>query len=198
MNHTMEDIKNFVNQFVELEYQVGLGRFDAAISDEQWKEMLKNLENNYSKRFNYYAIGILSHRSKDYMTSEMLYKQRKSLKKRRLFLIRKYENPVFGSGIHDADTSVMWSCFLGANTEMGLEVYADNISVGLVNGELKILSERMLNSEKRRTKEIIEWHYFKDSNIFLEDIVIKKDGKLLETMRVVEPEHPTWLEDYYS
>ncbi len=196
MNHTMEDIKNFVNQFVELEYQVGLGRFDAAISDEQWKEMLQNLENNYSKRFNYYAIGILSHRSKDYMTSEMLDKQRKSLKKRRLFLIRKYENPIFGKGIHDADTSVMWSCFLGANTEMGLEVYAFNLSVGLVDGELKVLSERILNPEKGIDE--IEFVYQKQYNICLEDIVIKKDGKLLETMRVVEPEHPTWLEDYYS
>lgn len=198
MKHTMEEVKNFVNQFIELEYQVGLARFDASISDDQWDSMLKDLENNYAKQLNYYAMVSVSHRNKDYMNSEELENKRRNLKKRRLFLIRKYENPVFGKGIIDADASVMWSCFLGANVEMGAEVYGDNMSVGLVNGELKILSERVLNSAKRKSEGIIEWMYQKQYNIYLEDIVIKKDGKLVDTLRVVEPALPHWLEDYNS
>jgi len=196
MKYTMEDVKIFVNQFVDLEYQVGLGRFDASISDEKWKEMLQNLESNYAKQFNYHAIGILSHRNKNYMTAEELENEKKNLKKRRLFLIRKYENPVFGKGIHDADARVMWSCFLGSNVEMGAEVYARNMSVGLVNGALKILSERILNPDKGA--EEIDWVYRKDATIYLDDIVIKKEGTLVETLRIVAPEHPTWLADYNS
>ncbi len=79
---------------------------------------------------------------------------------------------------------------------MGVDVYPNNISVGVVNGELKIITERNLNSEKRRNEEIIEWIYKERSNVYKEDITIKKEGTLVETLRVFEPEHPTWLADY--
>jgi len=128
------------------------------------------------------------------MTLERFKNNKNNLKKRRLFLIRKYENPKFGEGIHNTDSNVLFSCFLGSNTEMGAEVYARNTSVGIVNGELKVISERTLNHDKGLDE--IEWIYNKRSNVYTEDITIKKDGILVETLRVFEPEHPTWIADY--
>lgn len=132
------------------------------------------------------------------MTDEILEKQRKNLLKRRLFLIRKYENPVFGKGILNTETETLFSCFLGANVDMGAEVYPNNVSVGIVDGDLKVISERFINSAKRREKEIIEWVYDEESNMYIEDITIKSDGKLVEVLKVFEPQHPTWLADYNS
>ncbi|MCA6067906.1 hypothetical protein JI747_011995 [Chryseobacterium sp. RG1] len=196
MNYTLEDVKDFILEFTDLEYQFNLGRFDNSITDEEWYVLVAKLENCYSEEFGYYAI-ITAYRDESLMTKELYENKKKNLKKRRLFLIRKYENPKFGKGIYNADSSVCFSGFLGAESNnIRSEIYQSNLSVGIVNGELKIITERDLNSEKRRNEEIIEWVYSERSNVYTDDIIIKKDGTLVETLRVFEPEHPTWITDY--
>ncbi|MCX8525607.1 hypothetical protein OF897_16965 [Chryseobacterium formosus] len=195
MNYTLEDIKNFILEFTELEYQFGLGQFDNSITDEEWYVLVAKLENCYSEEFVYYAI-ITAYRDESLMTKKFYDNNKKNLKKRRLFLIRKYEKAKFGKGIYNADSNVVFSCFIGSDVEMGAEVYPTNVSVGIVNGRLKIISSRELDFEKRRNKEVIEWIYNKRSNVYTEGITIKKDGTLIETLRIVEPEHPTWIADY--
>lgn len=195
MNYTLEDVKNFILEFTDLEYQFGLGQFDSSITDEDWKILAKLLKNCYNDGYGYNAI-ITTYRDESLMTKEFYDNNKKNLKKRRLFLIRKYEKPKFGKGIYNTDSNVVFSCFIGSDVEMGTEVYPTNVSVGIVNGELKIITERDLNSVKRRKEEIIEWIYNKRSNVYTEGITIKKDGTLIETLRIVEPEHPTWVADY--
>lgn len=198
MNYTLEDVKKFIEEFTELEYQVEITSYDNSVSEEEWLYLVVKLRSFYGQQFQYYATVRLVNRSPTVMTEDVLNKQRKNLKKRRLFLIRKHENPVFGKGILNTDANVLFSCFLGANVDMGAEVYPNNLSVGIVEGELKVITERDLNSEKRRREEIIEWVDDKKSNVYLEGIIIKKDGKLVDTLKVFEPEHPTWLADYNS
>lgn len=193
MNYTLEDVKNFILDFTDLEYQFGLGQFDSSITDEDWKILAKQLENCYNDGYGYNAI-ITTYRDESLMTKKFYDNNKKNLKKRRLFLIRKYEKPKFGKGIYNTDSNVVFSCFLGSNTEMGAEVYARNTSIGIVNGELKVISERTLNHDKGLDE--IEWIYNKRSNVYTQGITIKKDGTLVETLRVVEPEHPTWVADY--
>lgn len=193
MNYTLEDVKNFILDFTDLEYQFGLGFYDSSITDEGWKALVVKLKNCYSTRFGYYSI-INTIRDESRMTMKRFNNNKNNLKKRRLFLIRKYEKPKFGKGIYNTDSNVVFSCFLGSNTEMGAEVYARNTSVGIVNGELKVISERTLNHDKGLDE--IEWIYNKRSNVYTEGITIKKDGTLIETLRIVEPEHPTWVADY--
>ncbi|MFC0426259.1 hypothetical protein [Chryseobacterium scophthalmum] len=196
MNYTLEDVKNFILEFTELEYQFRLGQFDNSITDEEWYVLVAKLENCYSEEFGYYAI-ITAYRDESLMTKELYNNNKKNLKKRRLFLIRKYENPKFGKGIYNADSGLVFSALLGAESNnIRSEIYQSNLSVGIVNGELKIITERDLNSEKRRKEEVIEWIYNKRSNVYTEGITIKKDGTLIETLRIVEPEHPTWIADY--
>jgi len=195
MNYTVEDVKNFILEFTELEYQFGLGQFDSAITNEEWKALATKLENCYSAGYGYHTI-VTTYRDESLMTKELYDNNKKNLKKRNLFLIRKYENPTFGKGIYDTDSNVVFSAFLGSESNPTSEIYYRNLSVGIVNGELKIITERNLNSEKRRNEEIIEWIYKERSNVYKEDITIKKEGTLVETLRVFEPEHPTWLADY--
>lgn len=195
MNYTLEDLKNFILEFTELEYQFGLGFYDSSITDEEWKTLVVKLKNCYSTRFGYYSI-INTIRDESRMTMKRFNNNKNNFKKRRLFLIRKYEKPKFGKGIYNTDSNVVFSCFIGSDVEMGAEVYPTNVSVGIVNGELKIITERDLNSEKRRKEEVIEWIYNKRSNVYTEGITIKKDGTLIEKLRIVEPEHPTWVADY--
>lgn len=193
MNYTLEDVKNFILEFTELEYQFGLGFYDSSITDEEWKTLVVKLKNCYSTRFGYYSI-INTIRDESRMTMKRFNNNKNNFKKRRLFLIRKYEKPKFGKGIYNTDSNVVFSCFLGSNTEMGAEVYARNTSVGIVNGELKVISERTLNHDKGLDE--IEWINNKRSNVYTEGITIKKDGTLIETLRIFEPEHPTWIADY--
>jgi hypothetical protein len=200
MNFTIEDVKKFILEFTELEYQVSITSFDSSVSEEDWRDTVAKLYNCYSPSMGFYRTSNRSVRSKTSMTEENLANVKRNHKVRRLFLIRKYENPVFGEGIHNTDSKAVFSCFLGGDMDMGAEVYPSNVSVGIVNGELRIITERDLNSEKRRSKEIIEWIYDKNSNEYLEGVIIEQnqDGKLVETLRVFEPEHPTWLADYNS
>lgn len=193
MNYTLEDVKNFILEFTELEYQFGLGQFDSSVTDEEWENLVAKLENCYSSELGYYE-AITTYRDESLMTKEIYDNNKNDLKKRRLFLIRKYEDPKFGKGIYDTDSKVVFSCFLSSNTQKGLEIYSRNTSVGIVNGELKVISERTLNHDKGLDE--IEWVYNKRSNIYREDITVKKDGRPVEILRVFEPEHPTWLTDY--
>jgi len=195
MNFTLEEVKQFILEFTELEYQFGLGFYDSSIANKEWQVLAAKLKNCYSIEFGYYTVGNTI-RDESRMTIERFNNNKDNLKRRRLFLIRKYENPEFGEGIYDTDSNVAFSCFLGSNTEMGAEVYARNTSVGIVNGELKVISERTLNHDKGLDE--IEWVYNKKSNIYTEDITIKKDGVLVETLRIIEPEHQTWIADYNS
>lgn len=200
MTFTIEDVKTFILEFTELEYQVSITKYDSSVNEEEWRDTVAKLYNCYSSSMGFYRTSNLSMRSKNSMTEENLLNVKKNHKIRRLFLIRKYENPVFGKGIHNTDSNVIFSCFLGGSMDMGAEVYPSNVSVGIVNGELKVITERDLDSEKRRSKEIIEWIYDKKSNEYLGGVIIRKnkDGKLVDTLRVFEPEHPTWLADYNS
>ncbi|WP_426474634.1 hypothetical protein [Chryseobacterium balustinum] len=195
MNYTLEEVEKFILEFTELEYQFGLGQFDSSITNEEWKALAKKLKNCYNVGYANHAI-VTTYRDESLMTKELYDNNKNNLKKRRLFLIRKYENPTLGKGIYGTDTNVVFSCFLGSNADMGAELYSSNVSVGIVNGDLKIISARVLNSEKRRKEEIIEWIYKERSNVYKEDITIKKDGKLVKTLRVFEPENPTWIADY--
>ncbi len=197
MNYTLEDVKKFIEEFTGLEYQFGIAYYDSSVSENEWRDLVAKFESCYGQRYAYHAI-INTTRNESSMTEEDLNHKKKNLLKRRLFLIRKYENPVFGGGILNTQSDVLFSCLLGAKVDMGAEVYADNVSVGIVDGELKVITERDLNSEKRRSEEIIEWVHDKKSNVYSKKITIKKDGTLLETLRVFEPEHPTWLADYNS
>lgn len=195
MNNTLEDVKKFILEFTELEYQFLLSQFDSSVTDKEWEILVERLENYYSNELGYHMI-ITTYRDESLMTQEVFDNNKNNLNKKKLFLIRKYENPIFGKGIYDVDSGVVFSCFLGSNADMGAELYSGNLSVGIVNGDLKIISARVLNSEKRRNDEIIEWIYKERSNLFEEEITIKNDGTLLETLRVSEPEHPTWIADY--
>ncbi|MFP9115643.1 hypothetical protein ACLI1A_17015 [Flavobacterium sp. RHBU_3] len=198
MGYTLEDVKQFIEEFTELEYQFGIGFYDNSINDEEWESLVSKLESCYSVRFGFYSITNTI-RDESYMNEEELSNEKDNLKKRRLFLIRKYEKPVFGKGMIGIDTDVVFSCFLGSNiNNMSSEKYYSNVSLGVVNGELKVITERELNFEKRRSEEIIEWIYNKRSNVYTEALTIKKDGKLVDTLRVFEPDHPTWLADYNS
>lgn len=200
MTFTIEDVKKFILKFTELEYQVSITRYDSSINEEEWRDTVAKLYNCYSPSMGFYRTSDLSMRSKSSMTEENLLIVKRNHKIRRLFIIRKYENPVFGKGIYNTDSKVVFSCFLGSYYDMGAEVYPNNVSVGIVNGELKVITERNLDREKRRSKEIMEWIYDKRSNEYLEGVIIRKnkDGKLVDTLRVFEPEHPTWLADYNS
>lgn len=197
MIFTLEKVKNFITEFTELEYQFALAYYDSSVSEKEWQSLVTKLKKYFGQRFGYYAI-INTTRNVTSMTDENLRIKKRNLKKRRLFFIRKYENPTFGKGILTTNSNVLFSCFLGLNADMGAEVYANNVSVGIVNGELKVITERDLDSEIPDKKDIIEWVYNKRSNVYLEDITIKKEGKLVDTLRVFEPEHPTWLADYNS
>jgi hypothetical protein len=195
MNYTLEDVKNFILEFTELEYQFGLGFYDSSITNEEWQILVAKLENCYNPGFGYYKIRNTI-RDESRMTIKRFNNNKNNLKKRRLFLIRKYENPKFGKGMYNTDSSLVFSCFIGSDVEMGAEVYPTNVSVGIVNGDLKIISSRELDFEKRRNEEVIEWIYNKRSNVYIDSITIKKDGTLVETLRIAEPEHPTWIADY--
>lgn len=197
MIYTLEDVKKFISEFTELEYQFRLGFYNSSITNEEWESLVAKLENCYGTELGYYMIRNTIRDELD-MTLKKFNNKKSNLKKRRLFLIRKYDDPEFGTGIYNTDSSVVFSCFLGSDVEMGAEVYPTNVSVGIVNGDLRIISSRELDFEKRRNEEVIEWIYNKRSNVYTEDIIIKKDGTLAETLRISEPEHPTWMEDYHK
>ena len=192
---TIEEIKAFITDFIAWEYKVKRSTFDQVTSKEQHFEDARYfLEHFYSRQWIPIKSGGLTTKP-DGVDPEILKINFDQVKKRTLYIIRQYENSRFGKGIL-ADEKMFFSCVLGSDSTLDdIEIYNTEMSVGVVDGNLKIIAERS-NTKDLHPDGKIKWNVHRLSPAIAEGYTILDDGKLMATLRIAAPEWQQSLADY--
>lgn len=196
---TIEEVKQFITDFTHWEYQVAIGRNDAAVPEQDHVIAVVKLLKCYSKT---YVFGEKMHGLLDRPIGKETNDHGDridELRQRKVFLIRKYEDSAFGDGI-TPDNGTLYSCFIGNDCKGEPDVYFNNYTVVEIDGKLKIVTWRMLvrnMSDDPALKFKIGWMYLPNS-LELHNNMIVKEGRLTETLRIIEPVSLEWIADYNS
>ncbi|MCE3229833.1 MAG: hypothetical protein K0S32_4384 [Bacteroidetes bacterium] len=197
---TIQDVKEFISDYTEWQFKIKLGLHDHAISYEEHKKNVDYLkEHFYPKYYQHTRTSGFYERFTDIETEVEAAKKIKKIVRRKVFLIRKYEGAVVGKGIVGLDNDTIFSCFIGQdNILMDEDVYMTNVIVGTIDNELRIITVRQLDSDEFLSNKKLTWMYSPRSFELEDDMVLKSEGQLVETLRVLEPGLPVWIEDYNS
>jgi hypothetical protein len=196
----IQDVKSFISNYTEWQYKIKLGLHDHSQSYEEHMKNVDYLKDNfYPKYYQDTRTSGFYERFTDMETEEEAAKKVKKIVKRKVFLIRKYEGAVIGKGILGLDNNTIFSCFIGQdNILMDEDVYMTNVIVGTIDNELRIISVRKLDSDELHSNKKLKWIYTTRSFELEDEMVIKSEGQLVETLRILEPGSPVWIEDYNS
>lgn len=189
-----KEVKSFLSEFIEQEYQANLGKLDSSIPDKKHNEfVLQFFDNFYSVFYASLNIGGMTVRSFNGLSEEIIQGNLKSLQTRKIFLIKQYKNTKFGKGIL-SDSKDMFSCFLSLTINpRNFDRYFDNFIITTYQGELKIVSKRtILNYEGDK----LNWGYDKRSVEKSDGMTVLNEGELVDVLRLREPDHEFWLKHY--
>jgi hypothetical protein len=197
---TIQDAQQFISDYAEMEYRISVGLHDQRLSDEEHKKNIDYLgEHFYPNFYRYTRTSGLNERFTRIETEEKARKRIDKIIKRKVFLIRQYTGAVTGKGIRGLDNDTIFSCFIGQNTVLAdHDVYMTNMIVGIIDKELRIISVRHLDSQEFQTNQKIRWSYSNTSFEVEDDIVLRSEGELVDTLRIRNPAHPLWIADYES
>lgn len=194
---TIEEVKQFITDFTEKEFKVLHSRNDPAVTQEEHSINVVRLMACYS---HFYTFGL--HLSK--LFDRHIGKETNdhgdridSLRQRKVFMIKRYENCAFGEGI-TPDNDTIFSCFLGNDCKGESDIYVMNLTVAEVKGKLRIVTMRMftfLLPDEGSLLHRIGWMYIPNS-IELHNNLLVKEGELVETVRLIDPDKPEWIADY--
>ena len=195
---TIQDVREFISDYAEWQHKISLGLHDHALSDEEHNKNVDYLkEHFYANFYQYIRTSNLYERLIAIETEEEAEERAKKIIKRKVFLIREYKGAVVGKGITGLDSDTIFSCFIGQDTIYADDdVYMTNIIVGAIGKKFRIISVRKLDSEAFLSDEKLNWAYSARSFEVEDDIVLKSEGELVETLRIREPAHPAWIVDY--
>ena len=192
---TIENVKQFLEEFAEKEYQVNVGQLDSSISDKEHDDFVLQFFNKfYSSFYGALDIGGMTVRSFEGLDEEEIQDEIKSLQTRKIFLIKQYKNTRFGKGVL-SDGKDMFSCFLSMTINpRNFNRYQADFIVTTYQGELKIVSKRTLDHEYKGDK--LNWGYDKRSVEKADGMTVLNNGELVDILRLREPDHEFWVRDY--
>ncbi|MFT3793108.1 hypothetical protein [Flavobacterium sp.] len=194
---TIEEVQQFISDYADALYLAKIGLHDHDITYEQHKQNIAHLQTFYAPFQRYGQTTHFLERFTDMDSREESEKKLKKILKKKIFLIRKYEGAMFAKGI-TADNDIIFCCFLDSDHVLIDDtIYHTNVAVGFCNGELCILSKRLLDSDMLHQHNQLVWTYHSNSREVEDDIWIKDNGKWVETLRINEPEIPLWITDYH-
>jgi hypothetical protein len=197
---TVQDVKLFISDYAEWQYKIATGRHDHALSDEEHEKNVDYLkERFYAKFYQYIRTQKLYRRLTKVETEEEMKKQLEAVIKRKVFLIREYKGAVIGKGIIGLDNNTIYSCFIGQDDiHSDNNVYMTNVIVGTIDKELRIITIRQLDSNEFQSNKKLKWIYTPRSFELENEMILKSEGKLVDVLRILEPGHSLWIEDYNS
>lgn len=199
--NTIEQVKQFISDFTTDEYNVNRSKFDPSKTEEEHCNLVETfLEKYFSLFYISLKTGPLLTRGLEYEEEETIEWNFNGFRQRKVFLIRHFKNTEFSMQVQ-ADTKELFACYLGPDDSlMEAEfppVYTANFSVALVKGELKIISIRFDTDIKDMEQVPFEWSYNQESVEFIEKMIVQNEGTCIETLRLLEPGHESWIKDYY-
>ncbi len=183
----MEKIKQFIEQFIQAEYDFSYAEYSMEITDEECQQIADkaNAFHYYSK---YERVTPIEERKGNEQWEQRYKMKLQKIIPRTLFQIKHYENPVLGDGLKRIVTGTdIYACYVGYSLNVERPLFFSSIFYAAETNEgLKIIYDKSFNSDTG------VWYHPVD----LDTVTVINEGKLIEVEKYQAPEEATSLADY--
>ena len=186
----IENIKDFIEDFIRSEYKCGYAKWDIDVSNEDY-EKYKNkaygfMHTNSSNPSG--RAGVLEDLLTNSEKRSLALIKLKKIIPRILFQLKHYETPTLGDALKRIVTgNDLYACYVSYDLNVGRNPFFSSIFyVSETNQGLKIIYRKLFDDEKGK------WYHSHD----LEAAQIINSGKLIEVQKYIAPEEATSLADY--
>jgi len=192
----LDEIQSFIQHYVEATYKIECDQFDNSVSGkEHYRNAQNYLEYFFANHYRMIKSGGISSKN-DNLSEDELQQERDSILKQDIYVIRIFDNARFGTRIN-SDNKTLYTYILGRNSKWFPEgMYSENIDIGEVSGELKIISIRnpVIPIEFNNEGRII-WKYGDRSVEKRDGYTILDEGDILTSVSI-NPPSDQYLQDF--
>ncbi|WP_341907493.1 hypothetical protein [Fluviicola taffensis] len=186
----MKNIKEFIINFIEKEYQCEYAKWDIDVSNEEY-EVFKDQAYSFMHSRSSNPFGrarVLEGLLKDSKKRALAIIKLKKITPRTLFQIKHYQNPILGDALKRIVTGdYLYGCYVSYPSRGGRELYFSSIFyVAETNEGLKIIYEKSFNSDTGI------WYHPVDISVG----TVMDEGKLIAVEKYQAPVEATSLADY--
>lgn len=186
----MKEIKEFIEAYINNEFQFTIMKYDILVNDEECEIQAKIINNFFHTRnpTNYRRTGI---EFKDETKKALAVTNKKKAIPRTLFQIKHYQDPLLRDAIkHIVIGNDLYACYVSYPSKEGRDLYFSSIFyVSETNEGLKIIFRKSINSDTGRV-------WYRTVDLVVETVI--EEGKLIEVEKYKAPEEATSLADYNS
>lgn len=188
----MEDIKQFITQFIQAEYDCNQNEYISTVTDNEFNLLQAKLVSFFHSRDSIHSEkrGIAEENLQYFSEEELKQFEKNSTDAipRTLFQIKHYENPILGDALQRIVTEKdLYACYVSYPLKGGRDLYFSSILyVAETNEGQKIIYRKSFDSDTGI------WYHPVD----MATVTVIDEGKLLEVEKCKAPEETTSLEDY--
>ena len=144
----METIKQFIEQFIQAEYNFSYAEYSMEISDEECQQVADRA-NAYLYHPQYERVTPIEERKGNEQWEQRYKAKLQKIIPRTLFQIMQYENPVLGDALKRIVTGKdLYACYVSYPSKGGRDLYFSSIFyVAETNEGQKIIYEKSFNSD---------------------------------------------------
>lgn len=191
----LEEIQSFIENYLEDSYQLELNQFDNSVTeqDHYWNAQ-EYLDKYFAAHYEMIKSGGISNKNANLSEDEL--EERNSIKKPELYVIRTFENARFGKGIKTNNKN-LYTCIIGGNSIwLPKGMYSQNIGIGELNSELKIVSIRTpIIPVEYNDSELISWKYGDRSVEKRDGYAVLDEGIMIDSASINSPSEQ-YLKDF--
>ena len=183
----MEKIKQFIEQFIQAEYNFSYAEYSMEISDEECQQ-IADRANAFLYHPQYERATSIEERKGNEQWEQRYKAKLQKIIPRTFFQIKHYENPFLGDGLKRIVTGTdLYACYVGYNLNVERPLFFSSIFyVAQTNEGLKIIYQKLFDDEKGT------WKHSHD----LKAAQVLDAGKLIAVEKYQAPEEETSLADY--
>ena len=187
----MEDIKNFIVEFIQQEKTCNIAKWNINVSNNKYNK-LKN--STYGFMHSYMSnpfgrAGVLEDLLEDVEEQKFALKKIKKITPRTLFQIKHYKDFTLGDSLKRIVTSKdLFACYVSYEQKTGYPIeYSKIFYVSETDEGLKIIYAKNYNTSEKH-----DWSHSHDLKV----LQVLKEGTLLAVEKYQAPEEATSLADY--
>lgn len=183
----MKNIKQFIEQFIQAEYDFSYAEYSMQIADEACQQ-IADKANTFLYHPEYERVTPIEERKGKEQWEQRYKVKLEKIIPRTLFQIKHYNNPVLGDALKRIITgSDLYACYLSYPYKGGRDLYFSSIFyVAETNKGVKIIYDKSFNSDTGI------WYHPVD----LDTVTVINEGQFIAVEKYQAPEEATSLEDY--
>lgn len=190
----MNKIKEFIEEFIESEFDCNRKEYISSVTDEEFDILKRKALKFYHSRDSgsLFVRGIAAENLQYFSTEQIKAFEKNSIDAipRTLFQIKHYQDPLLGDALKRIVTgNDLYACYVSYTSKGGRDLYFSSIFyVAETNEGLKIIYRKSFNSDTGI------WYHPVDMDV----VTVIDEGTLVEVEKYQTPVEATSLADYNS